>query len=95
MAWHGSGRRFFSDRRLALGGISLGGFSGIFLGWFHAVGHMGPGFCARRWGWVAGGRAAPRGLHRLAVYLVYTWPGVGLRATGGGVGRLLLLARQY
>ena len=26
---------------------------------------------------------------------VYSWPGVGLRATGGGVGRLLLLARQY
>ena len=23
---------------------------------------------------------------------VYSWPGVGLRATGGGVGRLLLLA---
>ena len=27
--------------------------------------HMGPGFCARRWGWVAGWRAAPCGLHRL------------------------------
>ena len=63
MAWRRAPN--FSDRRLALGGISLGGFSGIFLGWFHAVGHMGPGFCARRWGWVAGWRAAPCGLHRL------------------------------
>ena len=82
MAWHGGGRRIFSDRRLAFGGISLGGLSDISLGWFHAVGHMGPGFVPGGGGGWRGGVLRPAVFTDFGLQLAWGRP-EGHRGWGG------------
>ena len=91
MAWHGGGRRIFligaSRSEAFLWVVSVAYFWAGFTLWVTWVRDLCPEVGV-------GGGVACCAL-RSSQTSVYSWPGVGLRATGGGVGRLLLLARQY